>query len=516
MADNQAMNGTTALIATDEVSYSGDTASVQLMRMVRVTGGEGSKTVVGDALPALLTDSPSYNVAAIPVRAVGASYHDCSFHQVSASLLAPEMTQIALGTGHTVSQAGGALVVASGTTTNSEFLARSVETFDGAFQFSASVIASQRIINNNFAFILGDLIGQGLAYTINSATSITVTLSGHTFTSANVGQFMMIGGLSVAGSVPGRYAIASVVAGTSITFTVAGFPVSGSGTCALFGWSHFKLLHTGTVATAVNFATQRRGWAAADIVATINTTATPGTIEYLNAEVSMAYLVDRARGSGQNTLAASRASISENIPPAETSLYVFLWSYNGTVAPASTTTWTINFWRVEDSSKTAVTIAGVNHMGQNSALPIQHANGVTVGSLPSTPAGANLIGDIAAQTRTGAGGLALPNRLASSAATTNGTVVKATAGRVYKITGYNNTATVRYLKLHNSATVTVGTTPVVNTFVLKPNDYFHIDFGLLGQVHATGICYSITAAIADADATAITAGDILGLNVWFA
>ena len=45
MADNQAMNGTTALIATDEVTYSGDVAGVQLVRVVDVTGAEGSKTV---------------------------------------------------------------------------------------------------------------------------------------------------------------------------------------------------------------------------------------------------------------------------------------------------------------------------------------------------------------------------------------------------------------------------------------------------------------------------------------
>ncbi len=130
--------------------------------------------------------------------------------------------------------------------------------------------------------------------------------------------------------------------------------------------------------------------------------------------------------------------------------------------------------------------------------------------------GTALIGDVGAQPRTTAGGLVLPNRLASSAATTNGTVVKASAGRVYKIFGYNNTATVRYLKLHNSATVTVGTTAVVNTYALKPNDYFDLDFGLFGQVHGTGICYSITANVADADATAIAAGDIIGLSVWFA
>jgi hypothetical protein len=45
MADNTLQDGSD-LIATDEVTHSGDTADVQLFRPVHVTGAEGSKTVV--------------------------------------------------------------------------------------------------------------------------------------------------------------------------------------------------------------------------------------------------------------------------------------------------------------------------------------------------------------------------------------------------------------------------------------------------------------------------------------
>ena len=155
--------------------------------------------------------------------------------------------------------------------------------------------------------------------------------------------------------------------------------------------------------------------------------------------------------------------------------------------------------------------------GLNFPVQVQPVSGsVTVSSLPATPNGGNVIGDVGGSPRSGAGGLSLPNRLASSAASTNGTVVKANAGRIYKIVGYNNSATLRFLKLHNSATVTPGTTAVVSTYALKPNDYFNLDFGLIGQSQATGICYSITANAAENDATPIAAGDIVGLNVWFA
>jgi hypothetical protein len=47
MADNQAVSSAASYtVATDEVTYSGDTADVQLFRPVHVTGSEGSKTPV--------------------------------------------------------------------------------------------------------------------------------------------------------------------------------------------------------------------------------------------------------------------------------------------------------------------------------------------------------------------------------------------------------------------------------------------------------------------------------------
>jgi hypothetical protein len=475
-----------------------------------------NQSAVPIALPGLQANTPIYNTPGLPVREIGASLHDCSFHLVGAGLLAPEMVQIASGSAHTISQAGGALVISSGTTANSEFLARSVDTVLGAFQFSASVVASQRIANNNFAIIIGDLIGENLDYTINSATSITVTLPGHLFTAQNIGQFMMVGGLSVSGSVPGRYAIASVVANTSITFTVSGFPASGTGTCSLFGHSHYKILHTGTSSTGVNLATQRKGWGAADVGASINTTAGVGTIEYLNAEITMAYFADRLRATAPSTAATSRASFSENIPPIETPLHVFLWSYNGSTAPASSTNWTISFWQIEDIAKTPVTIGGINQIGTQNPFPVSILGTASISGTVTNSASNNLIGDLGGGVRSTSGGLALPNRLISSAAGTNGTIIKATAGRLYKIKGYNNSASLRFLKLHNNATVAPGTTPIVGTYALKPNDYFDLDFGLFGQFHSTGICYSITENVADNDTTAIAAGDIVGLNVWFA
>lgn len=47
MADNVPITpGSGAVVAADEATYSGDTAKIQLLRLVQVTGSEGSKTVV--------------------------------------------------------------------------------------------------------------------------------------------------------------------------------------------------------------------------------------------------------------------------------------------------------------------------------------------------------------------------------------------------------------------------------------------------------------------------------------
>jgi len=121
------------------------------------------------------------------------------------------------------------------------------------------------------------------------------------------------------------------------------------------------------------------------------------------------------------------------------------------------------------------------------------------------------------RTSVGAGGVALAARLLSAAANTNPTLVKASAGRVYKIQGYNAAAAVRYLKLYNKATApSVGTDTPVITLALQPSAAFALDFANIGFYFATGIGFGLTVASADNDTTALTAGDIVGMNVFYA
>lgn len=96
----------------------------------------------------------------------------------------------------------------------------------------------------------------------------------------------------------------------------------------------------------------------------------------------------------------------------------------------------------------------------------------------------------------------------NSAASTNGTVIKASAGNLYGITASNNGAGVAWVKLHNSTTVTVGSTAVAQWFAVPAGGSIREDWGPLGARFSTGICLSITGAVADADTTAVAAGQV--------
>ena len=96
----------------------------------------------------------------------------------------------------------------------------------------------------------------------------------------------------------------------------------------------------------------------------------------------------------------------------------------------------------------------------------------------------------------------------SSAASTNGTVVKAAAGTIYGGMLTNTGAAAAYFKLYNSATVTVGTTPVALTISIPAGGSVPLNFGPQGMRYGTGICFSITNLAADADATAVAVNQV--------
>ena len=116
-----------------------------------------------------------------------------------------------------------------------------------------------------------------------------------------------------------------------------------------------------------------------------------------------------------------------------------------------------------------------------------------------------------AVTQSGAFTITLPTasvHTLTSAATTNATNVKATAGHVYELTVDNFTASIKWFKLYNKATApTVGTDVPVLTIPVPANSFVTLNFGATGKRFATGIGFAITGAQAVADTTAVAAGD---------
>lgn len=105
------------------------------------------------------------------------------------------------------------------------------------------------------------------------------------------------------------------------------------------------------------------------------------------------------------------------------------------------------------------------------------------------------------------------SRLVSAANSNNATVVKASAGKLHRVSGFN-AGIVSYLKFYNKATApTVGTDTPVLTEYLPANTRFEFTVPNGGQHFSSGIGYGIVTGGADADNTAVAAGAVLGLNV---
>jgi hypothetical protein len=96
-----------------------------------------------------------------------------------------------------------------------------------------------------------------------------------------------------------------------------------------------------------------------------------------------------------------------------------------------------------------------------------------------------------------------------SAASTNATSVKASAGQLYAIQAFNLNAAPRYLKIYNKASApTVGTDTPVATYLIPANGAgFIIDIPF-GMTLSTGLAFAITGGITVADTTAILISEV--------
>lgn len=425
-----------------------------------------------------------------------------------------------LGGGMTINQTNGKLLIASGTTVKSETAIRLVEdnkakAFNVPFNYRSALMLSARNANQSFIFEMVDIIGDGLAYSATSATSISVTKPEHGFDPVkDIGKKMNIGIFNTDAQ-PSQEVVIASISGDIITYTGAGFAV-GTGTCSLFGLNSIYMIYDGGTATSYKVGARRNGrdFVAGGSAVTGTTTAAMLTDLILCSKNSICWkdkVTALVTTNGLNT----RACIESAIPDPEIDLFAQIRVVNGTTAPTAATL-TVDFVSISDLLEPFnVNISGTENSG---GLPLEAKmaqSNETIGAIAALPAGTNTIGAVMAAVNAAAGGINLNSRIVSAAATTNATSAKASAGRVYKVRGTCKAAASRFLKFYNKASAPiVGTDVPIMTFELNAGATYDIDFGWLGFYFSTGIAYAITTGSADNDTGACTAGDIVGHNVF--
>jgi hypothetical protein len=127
---------------------------------------------------------------------------------------------------------------------------------------------------------------------------------------------------------------------------------------------------------------------------------------------------------------------------------------------------------------------------------------------PALVAGTAAIGDVGIQHRANATGAASVSPVIA-AASTNATVVKASAGRLIGWQLQNTTASLVYVKLHNQTTTPTAGASVAFAIPIPANGKSEITV-TGGLAFTTGIGFTTVTGSANTDATAVTAGAIIG------
>ena len=464
-----------------------------------VTDGGALKVSIENG-PDITTASPaSFNRGSV-VRHAPCLQWSADLSGAGTGLLAPELT-LRSASSLFVSQAGGNLLVNTGTTANAELLCRSTISFKGAIALRWRVLPSQRIANNSLTVLLADGIGESLAFAC-TASSATVTLPGHLYTSANIGQSMMLGAIIGAAGVPGRYAITGVDVDT-VTFGVTGWPSNGSGTLDLFGHSYAQQLYSGT--TNATLDAQRNGWSTTVL-------ALPSTLYAATHSASIqldgrTVAACRSSALGGDSL-ISVGSRSDLVPNEDRNLFVYLWNYNGSTAPISATTWTILSLSIEENANIPLYLAGMKQSGFGS--PVAMTGNVSVAAMS---AGTTLSNDVGMQYRASVAGGATSAKIISSAASPS-SILKSGATRPLGWNLANTTASWVYGKLYNSITAGAGSAGVVIPIAIPPNgiNSHFSEGGFTG--FPTGLTFTTVTGFADSSATPAPDGAIVGTVIF--
>ena len=425
----------------------------------------------------------------LPIRSVPQRKSRFGFSKVIANGVDSDFGNVFfLGNGQTVAQAGGALVITSGTTNYAETIIRGADQLFDAFNLRWSTVLSQRIANQAFIVELVDIIGNNLAYTINNTTSVTVTIPNNPFTAVNVGQTMSWFSMtSTAITTPTTVpATIASVSGNDVTFTMGwslGFS-SGTGTCTLFGWNYHRFTYDGTSATSFKYQTQRNGWPGTSNTPASNTTASPGHVCVYNVEDGVATVLDHLRATATSSVLSLRAQAFQDLADGTIPMVLQLRVPNGN-APASGTTWTLAFIDYEQYAPQQVSLVSARPMNPTPQyVAVQGTPGVYTFYTAS-------VGTMYSLTTT---------------ASTNAANIRNAKAVLGEVTISNVTATACYVKFYNkSSSPTVGTDIPVLTIPVPANTTVNMAFGL-GKAFSTGLSIAVTAGAAATDTANAVAG----------
>lgn len=134
---------------------------------------------------------------------------------------------------------------------------------------------------------------------------------------------------------------------------------------------------------------------------------------------------------------------------------------------------------------------------------------VTLATNVGLPAGANHLGSVSASSVPSPTATSL---IPSSAATTNPTVAKASAGRIFGAQGLCAASTSRFLKIYDKATTPSESDTPVKTLAMPAGAGFAYDWAG-GYVMAAGISFRMTVGVSNSDTISVSAADVLAFNL---
>lgn len=253
----------------------------------------------------------------------------------------------------------------------------------------------------------------------------------------------------------------------------------------------------GVGSTTQNSASVANGTMALGQFNTTPTTITSGNMSPVQLDSAGNLLVNVKAGGGSG---GTSSTFGSAFPSTGTALGLT----NGTnmVGWSATTNY--------GTAPSAIAVPAVNAFITNA-----NANGQTTMSASAPVTIASNQSAVPTTTATATTGGASTSKLIA-ANTTNATSLKASAGTLYGIQAFNNSATIGYLKLYNKASSpTVGTDTPVKVIMIPASSGAAIPFPEQGVAFGTGIAYAVTGGIADTDTTAVAASAFI-INIDYA